>query len=347
MQRPPTGGSLSFTDRAFATRIGWREITVSARDGARLVDASVPGESRSDELRAYPGDLLSSPLDVRSADAHFDTRQHSCAGRRPQGHGRLPAHPGGGFEALIERGDLSGGRRPALVARRGLLGSGARAHAGAREGARGRIPRGHARDAPATRLALGATVTVTHTAGVFALGLVTLLLSRFIVPEQLYPWLTLALGLLVVAVGLGVLRLRLRGRAWPPPRSPSRRSRPPPPRSRARSPPRPRRRPCADVTRHPRRRHRGRAPPVPVGARRAAERDRPARVGFGMALIVAFSLGLAPDDHRHRPARGPRPEGVLARPPRGPVVRALPAVSAAVIVLVGLAITVKAVPGVA
>ena len=58
---------------------------------------------------------------------------------------------------------------------------------------------------------LGATVTVTHTAGVFALGFVTLLLSRFVVPEQLYPWLTLASGLLVVAVGLGVLRQRMRG----------------------------------------------------------------------------------------------------------------------------------------
>ena len=62
---------------------------------------------------------------------------------------------------------------------------------------------------------LGATVTVTHTAGVFALGLVTLLLSQFIVPEQLYPWLTLVSGLLVVAVGLGVLRQRLRDRHRP------------------------------------------------------------------------------------------------------------------------------------
>ena len=38
---------------------------------------------------------------------------------------------------------------------------------------------------------LGGIVTVTHTAGVFALGAVTLLLSEFIVPEDLYPWLNL------------------------------------------------------------------------------------------------------------------------------------------------------------
>jgi ABC-type nickel/cobalt efflux system permease component RcnA len=66
--------------------------------------------------------------------------------------------------------------------------------------------RGTRRDA----LTLGITVTVTHTIGVFALGLVTLSLSQFVVPEHLYPWLNLVSALLVVGVGLGVLRWRLR-----------------------------------------------------------------------------------------------------------------------------------------
>src|SRR4029450_4928514 len=61
-------------------------------------------------------------------------------------------------------------------------------------------------------LLLGLTVTVTHTAGVFALGLVTIGLSEFIVPEQLYPWLNLVSALLVVGVGMSVLRARLRPR---------------------------------------------------------------------------------------------------------------------------------------
>ncbi len=68
--------------------------------------------------------------------------------------------------------------------------------------------RGTARHA----LLLGLTVTVTHTAGVFALGLVTLGLSELIVPEQLYPWLNLVSALLVVGVGVSVLRARLRRR---------------------------------------------------------------------------------------------------------------------------------------
>ena len=71
------------------------------------------------------------------------------------------------------------------------------------------------------------------------------------------------------------------------------------------------------------------------------------RVGFGMALIVAFSVGLAAT------ITAIGLVAVLARRAfsrvrlDGPVVRALPAVSAAVIVLVGLAITARALPGVA
>jgi ABC-type nickel/cobalt efflux system permease component RcnA len=57
---------------------------------------------------------------------------------------------------------------------------------------------------------LGLTVTATHTIGVFALGLVTLSLSAFIVPDQLYPWLNLVSALLIVGVGVSVLRWRVR-----------------------------------------------------------------------------------------------------------------------------------------
>jgi ABC-type nickel/cobalt efflux system permease component RcnA len=56
---------------------------------------------------------------------------------------------------------------------------------------------------------LGAVVTMTHTIGVIALGLVTLLLAQYILPEDLFPWLTLVSGLLVVAIGLAVLRSRV------------------------------------------------------------------------------------------------------------------------------------------
>src|SRR5207302_9444032 len=55
---------------------------------------------------------------------------------------------------------------------------------------------------------LGLTVTVTHTIGVFALGLITLSLSQFIVPDSLYPWLNLVSALLIVCFRVSVLRRR-------------------------------------------------------------------------------------------------------------------------------------------
>ena len=205
---PLRGSALTFVDRSFASRIGWREVTVRARDGARLVSSSVPAASRSDELRSYPRDLLRSPLAVRSATARF------VAGTAPAAPPLLhrsaaPGHTGDRLAGLIGRDDTTFG-----VVLLSLLvaafwgaahaltpGHGKALVAGYLVGTRGR---------PRHAFALGATVTVTHTAGVFALGLVTLGLSTVVVPEQLYPWLTLVSGMLVVGVGAGVLLRRAR-----------------------------------------------------------------------------------------------------------------------------------------
>src|SRR5204863_7725576 len=57
---------------------------------------------------------------------------------------------------------------------------------------------------------LGLTVTITHTLGVFALGLVTLFASRYILPEKLYPIFALVSGLIVLVIGLSLFARRLR-----------------------------------------------------------------------------------------------------------------------------------------
>jgi ABC-type nickel/cobalt efflux system permease component RcnA len=57
---------------------------------------------------------------------------------------------------------------------------------------------------------LGLTTTITHTTGVFALGLVTLFASQYILPEQLYPWLSFLSGLMVVSIGLNLFISRMR-----------------------------------------------------------------------------------------------------------------------------------------
>ncbi len=54
---------------------------------------------------------------------------------------------------------------------------------------------------------LGIIVTMAHTASVFALGGVTLYAARYILPEQLYPWLGLLSGLTIAALG-GYMFLR-------------------------------------------------------------------------------------------------------------------------------------------
>jgi ABC-type nickel/cobalt efflux system permease component RcnA len=62
-------------------------------------------------------------------------------------------------------------------------------------------------------LLLGLVVTATHTAGVYALGLVTLYASKYIVPERLYPWLGIASGITIALLGLYMLRRRALGHA--------------------------------------------------------------------------------------------------------------------------------------
>jgi len=60
---------------------------------------------------------------------------------------------------------------------------------------------------------LGLIVTVSHTAGVFALGAITLYASRYIVPEQLYPWLGALSGITIAGLGSYMFLRRLTGTA--------------------------------------------------------------------------------------------------------------------------------------
>ena len=58
---------------------------------------------------------------------------------------------------------------------------------------------------------LGLIVTASHTAGVYVLGGVTLYASRYIVPEQLYAWLGAISGLLITALGCYLFLQRCTG----------------------------------------------------------------------------------------------------------------------------------------
>ncbi|QLE59455.1 high frequency lysogenization protein HflD [Nostoc sp. TCL26-01] len=66
-----------------------------------------------------------------------------------------------------------------------------------------------ARGTPQQALILGLVTTITHTLGVFILGLVALVASQYILPEKLYPILSLFSGLTVCGVGFWLLDQRL------------------------------------------------------------------------------------------------------------------------------------------
>ncbi|MFL5885464.1 MAG: nickel/cobalt transporter [Thermoleophilaceae bacterium] len=207
--------SVSLRDDTFADRLGWREI-VSAPGTGTAVRSTAPSGDPTNGLRAYPKDLLKSPLNERSAS--FSVRPgHGTlvAPRAPGGRYETSGHASGdGFAGVFA--DAASGKGVLLLLLLAAFGWGA-LHA---------LSPGHGKTMVAAYLvgtrgtakhavALGATVTITHTIGVFALGAVTLALSQYILPEQLYPWLTLTSGLLVVIVGLNVLRSRIRAARKP------------------------------------------------------------------------------------------------------------------------------------
>lgn len=64
--------------------------------------------------------------------------------------------------------------------------------------------RGRVRDA----VTLGGVVTLAHVGSVIVLGLVALFLSEYVLPQQLYPWLGVASGVMIWLVGFWMLARR-------------------------------------------------------------------------------------------------------------------------------------------
>ena len=310
---------LGVHDTNYADRIGWKEIVVGAQ-----------APSLSDELRAYPKSLLQSPLDITSATATVAPtsdpapRAHAREGTRSPGPGRRLRLHAADHALAPERA-----RHPRLARGGVLLGRRARLSPG-----HGKTivtayligKRGTAKDAAL----LGGIVTVTHTIGVFALGLVTLALSQWIVPDRLYPWIDLAAGLMVVSIGLTVLRSRARHAA---------------------------------AHRHGHEHHHhhdhehdvsrrsllavgvsGGLLPCPSALVVLLAAISLHRLAFGLVLIVAFSLGLALSITGIGLGAVLAKKAFARRSFDGVLIRTLPAVSALVIVVAGVLMTAHALP---
>ena len=358
--RRGTEHSVLVRNSVYGERLGWRELVIRADGGATIESATVPSRGISARLLAYPQSLLSSPLDVRAAEARFapgdDVVVPSLETPSEAAAPRNTTASEGGFARLIEEQELTFGVVALSLLVAMFWGAGhalTPGHGKAIVTAYLVGTRGRPRDA----LLLGGIVTVTHTIGVFALGFVTLGLSEFIVPEDLYPWLNLVSAVLVVLVGLAVFRLRILAAL----------------------------RPTGDHHHHEGHHHnhhgrghhhhhegmtdeehaRAHLPqegsgaeglvavgisggliPCPTALVVLLAAISLHRVAFGLVLIVAFSVGLA------AVVSG---IGLLAIGARqtfsrmsfdGPLVRALPTVSALVILVVGVAMTARALPGI-
>jgi len=201
--------SVQLHDGTFPGRIGWKAIVAQPGNGTD-VRSSVPSGDPTNGLRSYPQDMLRSPLDQRNATLAVKRGNGALTAPKAVGAGDATTHnrSGDGFAGVFA--DAAAGRGVLVFFLLAAFGWGAMhalspGHGKTMVAAYLVGTRGTARHA----VTLGATVTITHTIGVFALGVVTLLLSQFILPEQLYPWLNLASGLMVVSIGLTVLLKRV------------------------------------------------------------------------------------------------------------------------------------------
>jgi ABC-type nickel/cobalt efflux system permease component RcnA len=214
--------AVRFEDHNFAGRVGWQEIVAEAAGDAALLESSVPTQDRSKGLTVFPAEAEVAPLRATTATLRVRLGAPAAAASRraaPSGPAIRAAGSPDRLARLVGTGTLT----PSLVVLALLIAFGL--------GSFHALSPGHGKALVAAWLVgsrgttrhavlLGGIVTITHTAGVFALGAVTLGLSRWIMPDRLLPWLELASGAMIVVIGAIMMIQRWRGAgqaAAPPP----------------------------------------------------------------------------------------------------------------------------------
>jgi nickel/cobalt transporter (NicO) family protein len=209
--RVASRGAVVVRDATFAGRVGWRAVLAEPGRGT-AVRSDVTSADPTRRLRVYPTALLASPANATVAHLRVSPGAGTVTAPRGDGGGGTTTTDRGAgdrFGSVFER--AAAGRGVLVLLLLAAFGWGAvhalsPGHGKAMVAAYLVGARGTARHA----VALGLTVTVTHTIGVFALGAVALALSSYVLPEDLYPWLNLVSGLLVLGVGASVVRARVR-----------------------------------------------------------------------------------------------------------------------------------------
>ncbi|MGV9242037.1 nickel transporter, partial [Streptomyces nigra] len=214
------GHTLEFTAAGGEAGPGWREITARG-DRMTLTASDVPGTSVSGELSEYPEELLSSPADTRSASLRVRPGGPALAASGASGasgdgigDGASSVLPRGAdrwtraLDDLVSRRELTVGFAALallLAVFLGALHALAPGHGKTMMAAVATARGGRARMRDV--LPLAASVTVTHTLGVVALGL--LVTAGSAAAPSVITWLGVASGALVIAAGVTLTR-----RAW-------------------------------------------------------------------------------------------------------------------------------------
>jgi len=214
----PAGGDgsleLRYHDENFAERAGWKEIVARAGAGASLVASTAPATDRSRELSDYPTDLINSPPQDLEARVTFSRAPGAVVAATPAAgppalRPNAQAAPNA-FADLVARSQPGVGLVALALLTATVLGA---FHA---------LEPGHGKTVVAAYLVgsrgtawhaliLGLVVTISHTAGVYLLGGVTFYASNHVVPEKLYPWLSLGSGLTIAVLGVVMFMRRFGG----------------------------------------------------------------------------------------------------------------------------------------
>lgn len=359
------GHRVVLTDTLVVQPIGWREVT-AVGDGVRLESSDVPADSVSDVLRDYPADRIDEPLDQRGATVDVVAGTGVVSGRSVVD--REAAGPTGSagvgadrltraFTDLVATSRLSVGFGLFAV----LIAAGL--------GALHALAPGHGKALMAAFLVgregtlrqaalIGLSVTVTHTVGVLVLG-VALSLTLLAAPARVYPWLGLASGVLLVGIGGQLLHTARRGGHGHP-----HVHEPVPAAVTAGAASAPHRHPHPHDHPHSVQRPEGRRGLLAVGFAGGLVPSPSAlvvllggialgRAWFGVLLVLAYGIGMALAlvgagllvvrlrDTLRRRAQASR-SGWSAAPWLTGVLQRLPALTAGVVVLVGVALTVQA-----
>jgi ABC-type nickel/cobalt efflux system permease component RcnA len=190
----PGPHELTYDDTTLPERIGWRDVVVS------------PAHEPTNELRVYPNALIGSPRDrtavslTRSAGGVIAVKDTTA----PSVFGVPSAARMDALSAVLAR-DLSD---PLVLIGALLLAVGL--------GALHALEPGHGKTLLAISLVgaratapqaaiLAVALTIAHTAGVLLFGVVVLSLTRYVVPETLYPWIAVLSGAFVAMLGARAL----------------------------------------------------------------------------------------------------------------------------------------------